>query len=54
MADSFPRDPVAESTALFQDLHRSDRHQIVLAMQRKEVLACLQAINQIWERTDAK
>jgi transcriptional regulator with XRE-family HTH domain len=43
----------ARAMMLFEQLNAGDRAQIVKAMQRPEVRACLPAINRIWEKVSA-
>lgn len=44
------RNQTALATMLFQQLNAEERQQVMKAMQRKEVLSCLPAINQVWEK----
>jgi len=43
-------DKLARATDLFQQLNSQDAEEIIKAMQRPEVRACLVAINQVWEK----
>jgi DNA-binding Xre family transcriptional regulator len=45
-------DIAAQAMAVFQKLNAVDRDQVLKTMQRREVLNCLPAINQVWEKTD--
>lgn len=40
----------ARAMMAFEQLNAGEREQILLAMQRKEVIACLPAINRVWEK----
>lgn len=39
---------------LFKTLRQPDQQQIIKAMQRKEVLACLYSINSVWAKLEAE
>lgn len=42
--------PAARALMLFEQLNAADRQHVLKTMQRKEVLACLPAINRVWEK----
>ncbi|HEU5123927.1 MAG TPA: hypothetical protein VFW05_07675 [Verrucomicrobiae bacterium] len=44
------RNPVDDVMMLFTNLNAAERIDIIKAMQRKEVRACLPGINRIWEK----
>jgi transcriptional regulator with XRE-family HTH domain len=45
-------DQTAKAMMLFQELNHTDRLEIIKAMQRPEVMACIRGINGVWEKFD--